>query len=244
MWSPRLADLSTVPIPHATESLALARLCGLPRVMKRAMYELVRSPGYGQNDLDDSADDVDDEDGGVGMGMMGQRSGGGNRVELQSADKDALTRAREHLTSLWIATAKSVAKNFMHCPNAVSIDADPDAAAAAAAPENQNLAQPCTTTTPGLPLAHMRLVHESGLMDNFTFDAVCGLQALMDAPWAEEGFCAGCVELRRKSWQRTRVKTWENLGIWFGLGVDEGGGGGGGGGDDVGNGEESGEDSE
>ena len=219
MWSPRLADLSTVPIPHATESLALARFCGLLRVMKRVMYELVRSPGYGQNDtdvdLDDDAEDADDEEGGMGMGMgagAGGRSAGRRHVELQSADKDALTRARENLTSLWIMTTKSVAEAFMHCPNAGPVGADANVDADA---------QPCTTTTPGLRLAHMRLVHESGLMEDYTFDAVCGLQALMDAPWAEEGFCPGCVELRRKSWQGARVKAWENLGIWFGLGMDE-----------------------
>jgi hypothetical protein len=211
MWSPRLADLSTDRIPHATESLALARLCGLTRVKKRAMYELVRSHGYAQNDEEDDDDDEDDESGERDADDEGdvqrKRKRSSRRVRLANADKDALTRAREQLTSMWILTAGSVAKNFMQCPGANL------------APQNDTPAQqPCTTTTPGLPLAHMRLVHESGLMEEYAFDAVCGLQALMDAPWAEAGFCEPCVEMRRKAWQGASEKVWQNLGIWFGLG--------------------------
>jgi len=90
-------------------------------------------------------------------------------VKLANADKDALTRAREHLTSLWIMTTGYVAKDFMYCPNTTSDggnDATTPPDANPANPTSQNDA-PCTTTTPGLPLAHMRLVHESGLMEEY-----------------------------------------------------------------------------
>jgi len=243
MWSPRLADLSTVCIPHATESLALARCCGISRVKKRVMYELVRLPGYGQNDRDGDGGggvdaswegDADDEEGGERdlFGEMGTTNGRGKRkvrrhVKLANADKDALTRAREHLTSLWIMTTGYVAKDFMYCPNTTSDggnDATTPPDANPANPTSQNDA-PCTTTTPGLPLAHMRLVHESGLMEEYAFDPVCGFQALMDAPWAGAGFCKGCVDRRKRAWQGAREKAWENLGIWFGLSTVEDGDG-------------------
>jgi hypothetical protein len=235
MWSPRLADLSADRIPHAIESLSLAHACGLKRAKKRVMYELVRSQGYGQNDGDGDENDpedgnADDEEGEHNVfGSINVRGRGRKKhVKLANADKDALTRARERLTSLWIMTAGYVAKDFIHCPNAVPAAAPATAAVAggsnpnpAIATPDDTLPQPCTTTTPGLTLAHMRLVHESGLMEEYAFDPMCGLQALIDAPWVEAGFCVGCVEMRRKVWQRAREKTWENLGIWFGLGLDE-----------------------
>ncbi|KAJ6603646.1 hypothetical protein B0H10DRAFT_1683115, partial [Mycena sp. CBHHK59/15] len=73
-WSSELADLSTEPITYATESVVLARLCGILSILKRAMYELVRLAGYGQTD----------------------------RENISTRDVKALIKAREELTSLWM----------------------------------------------------------------------------------------------------------------------------------------------
>lgn len=224
MWSPRLADLSTDRIPHATESLALADFCGLTHVKKRAMYELVRLPGYGQIQVNNVNED---EDGGMQEGgdADDEEDEGGrkSRVKLADEHKDALTRGREQLMSLWIMTATQVAKDFVHCPSLVGAStsgggsgSNNNNAEPSASSTSSSSSKPCTTTTPELlQLAHMRLVHESGIMEEYAFDVVCGLQALVDAPWAEAGFCEGCVQIRRRAWQLARVKAWENLGIWF-----------------------------
>ncbi|KAJ7431239.1 hypothetical protein FB451DRAFT_1421768 [Mycena latifolia] len=45
----------------------------------------------------------------------------------------------------------------------------------------------------------------------------CGLQALIDADWAVDVFCAAYVALRRKVWAGRREKVSDNLDIWFGL---------------------------
>jgi len=61
-------------------------------------------------------------------------------------------------------------------------------------------------------------VHDSGLYDEYQFDPLCGLQALIDIKWdEEEGWCSDCVRARREAWTRMRQKTWERIGVWMGL---------------------------
>ncbi|KAG1761742.1 hypothetical protein EDD22DRAFT_779334 [Suillus occidentalis] len=63
-----------------------------------------------------------------------------------------------------------------------------------------------------------RRVHDSGLYDEYQFDPLCGLQALIDIKWdEEEGWCSDCVRVRREAWTRMRQKTWERIGVWMGL---------------------------
>ncbi|KAJ7922276.1 hypothetical protein B0H13DRAFT_1983271 [Mycena leptocephala] len=59
--------------------------------------------------------------------------------------------------------------------------------------------------------------HGSGIADDYMFDPLCGLQALIDTDWAAEGYCEACVKLRREVWSHRREKIWDNLNIWFGL---------------------------
>ncbi|KAF8067814.1 hypothetical protein FPV67DRAFT_1159129 [Lyophyllum atratum] len=80
MWSPRVAKLTTVPIPHATESIILARQYGLSPILKRAMYELVRLEGFGQP----------------------KPAPSGSAAPLLTAHElSALVYAREQLTNTW-----------------------------------------------------------------------------------------------------------------------------------------------
>ncbi|KAF9463193.1 hypothetical protein BDZ94DRAFT_1164397, partial [Collybia nuda] len=76
----------------------------------------------------------------------------------------------------------------------------------------------CTSTNGTLSIqAHVKLVIDSGIYEEYHADPMCGFQALMDAPWAEEGFCEACIDTRKKAWVNGREKAWENLGLWFGL---------------------------
>ncbi|KAI0943108.1 hypothetical protein AcV7_002345 [Taiwanofungus camphoratus] len=44
MWLDDLAQLSSVRKDFATETVALARQCNVPSLLKRAYYELLRTP--------------------------------------------------------------------------------------------------------------------------------------------------------------------------------------------------------
>ncbi|KAJ7450374.1 hypothetical protein FB451DRAFT_1052283, partial [Mycena latifolia] len=174
-WSPLLADLLTAPLGHATESVVLARACDVPSILKRALYELVRLPGYGQTE----------------------------REGVSARDLRALVRAREELTSVWMLTMSP------YCPDL--------ALCASTAPAGAVPARCTTLDALQAGKAHHKLVRESGVADDYLYDPLCGLQVLIDADWAAEGFCAACVALRHEVWAGRREKVWDNLDIWFGL---------------------------
>ncbi|KAG1758029.1 hypothetical protein EDB19DRAFT_1622579 [Suillus lakei] len=139
---------------------------------------------------------------GYGLGDGGELdSGDGEGLrEISRADERRLERMREHLISAWSQVAVRVDRSFK-CPN----------------PSKE------TIRTPGmghiLPAnAWERRVHDSGLYDEYQFDPLCGLQALIDIKWdEEEGWCSDCVRARREAWTRMRQKLWERIGVWMGL---------------------------
>ncbi|KAF7337225.1 hypothetical protein MSAN_02274900 [Mycena sanguinolenta] len=167
-WSPVLAKLSTETIPHATETILLARSFDVRTILKRALYELIRLPGYGQAD----------RDGGV-----------------SNQDYRALVKAREHLTTAWWQTMMPYSPDFILCRAAQTR---------------------CTTMDPlQSAQAYKKLVQEPGVVDDYLHDPLCGLQVLIEADWAGEGYCGACVKRRREMWANKREKLWENLDIWF-----------------------------
>lgn len=217
MWSQDLDDLTTDRIPFATESIMLARRCKVPGVLKHAMYELVRLEGFGQNDPDDE-DDLEEKE------KKDEKHG------LPTSVVAALVRGREKLTSMWMLSAAPLSKNFEHCvgetgaPTPSGEDACPGKSTDSEAlptPTSSEPSEPpniCTTLSPSLSIqAYTKIVHVSGIFEDFHADPLCGLQALIDAPWVEEGFCDACVKHRQTIWGREQERAWENLAIWFGL---------------------------
>lgn len=189
-WSSSLADLTTETKPNAVEVVALARTCGVESVLKRAFYEMVRVAGYGLSDGDD-----------------GEAS-----QEISRADERRLERMREHLISTWSQAAVRVDSSFK-CPNEAktrSIDSG-DASSSSTSTDS-----PCQSLS-SKRADWERLVHDSGLYDEYQFDPLCGLQALIDTKWDEEGWCSDCVRARREAWTRMRQRTWERVGVWMGL---------------------------
>lgn len=185
-WSASITDLSSDRIAYGTESVLLARSCDVPSILKRAMYELVRSSGYGQP----------------------ERDGG---VSVSKRDFRALIKAREELTSVWMMTMSPYSLDLAVCPGMVG-------GGGGVEPAPVPVPVRCTTLDPLLAgKAHHKLVRESNIADDYLYDPLCGLQALIDADWAAEGYCQDCVALRREVWANRREKIWENLNIWFGL---------------------------
>ncbi|KAJ7469915.1 hypothetical protein B0H11DRAFT_1731194 [Mycena galericulata] len=191
-WSSSLTDLSKEAIGLATESIILARACDVPSILKRAMYELARRAGYGQNERDS------------GQGVA-------------TRDFLALVRAREELTAVWLKSISPYAPEFGTCAAAMA-----PAPASVPTPDAEPAPQPipaaCTTLDPlRSGEAQQKLVRESGIADDFLYDPLCGLQALIDSDWSAEGFCEACVGLRREVWTNTRERAWVDLDRWFGL---------------------------
>jgi hypothetical protein len=196
-WSSSLTDLSTEKKPNAVEVVALARTCGVESVLKRAFYEMVRVSGYD-----------------LGDGELDSSDGAGSK-EISRADERRLERMREHLISAWSQVAVRVDRSFI-CP-------DPS--------QGYCITERCCDGSgglndtdcycPSMPMkrdAWERLVHDSGLYDEYQFDPLCGLQALIDIKWDEvEGWCESCVRARREAWTRMRQRTWERVGVWMGL---------------------------
>lgn len=89
MWSPALGNLSKTRIPFAKESVLLARQCpSIKPILKRALYELVRADGLGQDDDDDTG---------------------------RTDERKLLLKARERLTSIWVTSAASLPSEFLTC---------------------------------------------------------------------------------------------------------------------------------
>ncbi|KAF9229759.1 hypothetical protein BS17DRAFT_877149 [Gyrodon lividus] len=107
---------------------------------------------------------------------------------ISKADLALIARVREYMVLAWAQTAA-------------------------------RLSPPCTDhTSPKCPsIAAQRetwehRVHDSGIYQSFLFDPICGLQALTDIKWEEEGWCQECVTVRREAWSQERQKLWEWLG--------------------------------
>ncbi|KAG1777336.1 hypothetical protein EV702DRAFT_969695 [Suillus placidus] len=193
-WSSSLADLTTEGKSNAAEVVVLARTCGIESVLKRAFYEMVRVTGYGLGD--------GELDGGDGDASQ----------EISRADERRLERMREHLISAWSQVAVRMDRSFK-CPNQSKETSG-----------THGRAKSSTSRSSGCPSLLFKRdswetrVHDSGLYDEYQFDPLCGLQALIDIKWdKEEGWCSDCVRARRKAWTRMRQKTWERIGVWMGL---------------------------
>ncbi|KAH7870002.1 uncharacterized protein C8R40DRAFT_671805 [Lentinula edodes] len=85
-----LRPLQNLVADHATETIIIARTCGVPRVLRRAMYELLRSEVFGRP-LSKS-------------GSVGEkaREASGKGKEISNMDYQRLIKARETLSSLWM----------------------------------------------------------------------------------------------------------------------------------------------
>lgn len=211
MWPSTLDSISTVRTPLATETIILARLCSVPSVLKRALYELVRMEGFGQvYEIQDDGEDAKPS------------------RTLSAADHLLLTKAREKLGSRWIKIALSFPRDLDSAPtSSANLDMEQDVKVEPPQDDIQvTIVEPgvvctnieCTfTNLDNAHHAHRKLVHDSEIFEKYIWDPVCGIHALIDAPWAEEGFCTECVDKMKDKWQRQKEETWNDLDVWFGL---------------------------
>lgn len=235
MWPCDLARVTadTPRVAYAAEAVVLGKACGLPELLKRAYYELLRTSGLGQEE-----EDSDDED---------EENGRGARVQIARSDLVLLIKTREQLALQWLLAAGSppLAQEFP-CPLDVhvQIQADGDAVKvpvgpqplpqperASLVPASGSAPDPAPESADAHDIERTRCararaasvqqweekVRRSGLYEDCMYDPLCGLQRIIAIDWAAEGYCPGCVKARRDAWTRTREKIWEHLDLWLRL---------------------------
>lgn len=119
----------------ATEAVVLGRTCGLEGVVKRGMYELVKSETFEQGDDDGDNDEEEEEEGsdssmggvgrsrakGKGKGVMRDRQKrkegekGRKREKLTQKDYMKLTTARARLLSRWMRETAQFPTDLLPC---------------------------------------------------------------------------------------------------------------------------------
>ncbi|KAJ7060486.1 hypothetical protein C8F01DRAFT_1142816 [Mycena amicta] len=190
-WSPSLGALTASTIPHATDVVSLGRDIDLgssgPDVLKRALYEVLRTPSFSQNP---------DQ----------------HLTTLHSSDLITLTRAREHLDTVWY-TATSFDFFSSFC----------------LAHGNEPQSQPrCTPLTYEM---HKHLIHDSAVFTTYRYDVLCGLEMLCKIGWDVEcteegegaasasgaGMCSLCAKRVREQWKSEREQAWKKLDTIFSL---------------------------
>ncbi|KAJ7362393.1 hypothetical protein DFH08DRAFT_950661 [Mycena albidolilacea] len=132
--------------------------------------------------------------------------GQNERKNVSAANLRALVRASKQLTALWMQTTSPYSPDLMVCASAAvrAGAAAVDAVAGVTAP-----APSCTAAHPLRSIkAHQKLIHESGIADDYIWDPLCGFQVLIEADWGAEGYCYyACVERQREVWSNRREKT-------------------------------------
>jgi hypothetical protein len=214
MWPAKLGTLTTDPIAHAAVALELARTCGLRSVQKRAAYELLRLPTFGQaivaapavhvevqEDTEDSRADADLE---MGLG------------ELPRADLLRLLHAREQLVLAWAEIAGGPPTDFV-CPRGTQTQPESIGGSSTGSSNDSRRSGCASANADRVHARWAELVHTTGLYVQRMVDPLMGLQDLMDIPWKEEGFCKKCLTARTNTWNKFRRKLWDDLEVWLEL---------------------------
>ena len=216
MWPATLDTLTTDPIPHAAVALALARACGLRGVQKRASYELLRMPTFGQAISAAPAAHVEVEE-------DSRADADTSLDELPRADMLRLLHAREQLVLAWAEIAGAAPTDLI-CPRGTQTQIMPEGGACSSTTGSNNDGRRLGCASANVDRVHARwaeLVHTTGLYVQRMVDPLMGLQDLMNIPWREEGFCKKCVAARRNAWDEFRRKIWDDLDVWLQLTATE-----------------------
>ncbi|KAI0322560.1 hypothetical protein OF83DRAFT_649106 [Amylostereum chailletii] len=200
MWSDKLDELYADTIPHAAATVALAHQCDIPRVYKRAYYELLRTPEFGQGALEDN-DEADEN----------------NPGQLSLVDYRRLVKAREGLTIAWVAAAAKVPD--LGCRHPLKSKVPHDSGSGPATAVDAPLPDPAclSTNLPNADTEWVDVVHESGVFEQYLHDPILGMVELMDFDWAASGWCTECALAWHAAWKRQKEKLWQNLDLWLKL---------------------------
>jgi hypothetical protein len=205
MWPATLDTITTDPIPHAAVALVLARACGLRDVQKRASYELLRMPTFGQAiaaaHVEVEGDSRADADADMGLD------------ELPRADLLRLLHAREQLVIAWAEIAGKAPTDFV-CPQTQIM---PESGGGSSSTNDFRRSGCASANSDRVHARWAELVHTTGLYVQRMVDPLMGLRDLMKISWKDEGFCKKCVAARKNEWGKFKRKLWDDLDVWLQL---------------------------
>lgn len=212
MWADDVTQLS-LRLPFAAETIILAREYGLPGVLKRAFYELLRTEGFGQyhvvqpnpphsRSLATHNRDLSIDDYSI-LKLRGSNLVG--KAKLLHADMVRLTLTREKLQHVWAQLAAS-----------------PPSAAQFPCPLRKNhiddeAREHCERAQEHSKSIWMDYVISSGVFISSMNDPIGGLERLAGMKWEAAGYCDACVSARKEYWIAKREEIWNALGPWLSL---------------------------
>ncbi|KAG5644256.1 hypothetical protein DXG03_008794 [Asterophora parasitica] len=197
MWPASLDHVTAERIPLAIESIAVSRKCDVPTVLKRAFYELARTPS--------GADDI--------LTKLPASSGG---QVLSSSDHLSLLITRNWLVDQWVylasrplspGTQTRLFKEDAKSKNDKITRRRP-----------KNCSCRCKSNSAVIPVSpvpatlHAELVMNSGVYSKHMHDPIYGLKVLMDTPWESGHLCEACVRVTWvDGWRKERERLWAEL---------------------------------
>lgn len=213
MWPRDLAAFRADPSPrpHAAESVLLANECNVPRVRRRAFYELLRTTAFGQ--LPSSAAPVQRPDAAavavatapkenrIQAGEQGAEVAGANPdavPELSLEDVLMLVSTREKLAAAWLDTVLQY-RCVPQCPF--------------------YRRQPLGCEIVRETIAHWSEdVFASGLFANGLVDPVLGVGRLITLP-SRARYNEVCIAKNKERWAKVQQQWWESIDEWMELGL-------------------------
>lgn len=207
MWSEHRTKL-TNHVSYAAETVLLARKFSLPPfVLKRALYELLRTEGFGQLHLSRTPSAVGTTPASDASCVPSVNSEILGRAQLSHIDLVHLAYARERLQQVWAkCTAGPPPASLFRCPLQLPYT-------------HGRTSRRCASTSASERAADIwaSCVLAPGLFATWMQDPISGLENLAKIDWVGEGYCTACADMRRRYWMRRREEVWADLGGWLGL---------------------------
>ncbi|GBE86563.1 hypothetical protein SCP_0904420 [Sparassis crispa] len=191
MWPSDLSLLSPERKPHAAEMVVLAQKCALPEMLKRAYYELLRTPHFSQ--WEDSDEDMYADDAAEARGHH----------HLSNADLMRLIIAREKLQRTWLHIAcKALDPSTLRCSLSQTEGGRP-------------VLLRCRVARGESLESWTVAIKQEPVLEEGMFDTICALQKLIDMEWGKLGYCTGCIDARKEMWKAQKEKLWRDLDVWL-----------------------------
>ena len=206
IWPSDLFKVSPARIPYAAETIYLARTYHISPVLKRAFYEVLRTEGFGQQDLNLPAAREGIPDGSEIVG----------RAKLSHKDLIRLVTAREKLLMAWTLLVGS-APNLASFPCRLEEDLPAEPSEDSLDESQYRARDRCAEARKSNASIWADKVLDSGFYETWMYDPICGLEQLIAMDWYDAGFCMSCIRSRQQVWQKKRAEIWASLDLWLGL---------------------------
>ncbi|KAL7284891.1 hypothetical protein ACG7TL_002205 [Trametes sanguinea] len=198
----------------ATQTILLAQDCELPELLRPAYYELLCTPGFGQDlsvylhaessSVPDSAARLKAE--------SDEDEKNAPPPTLPASDFVRLANAKQTLQREWQALVRAppLPSAFV-CPLANAVTA-----------RTHDAALLCRRAWLAEEAQWYSWIVPTGVFELGMADVFAGMKRLIDIDWHGKGFCVGCVSERRDAWATKRRALWEKLDVLLGLKGEDG----------------------